>query len=324
MLFVKLSNSLSINNFLNYWPIPVIFVIISSISLGLSNLLGKITNQSNYLKNFLKIAASFPNTNSIPTGIIHVLAISKSSDLLKWGNDDNSSAMDARGISYIIVYTAFCNMARWSYGIKLFEEPKIGERAHLLGPNSEELTLQPTKLSKLYNKLKIFLTPPLLGIYASIILIIIPGLKNILFGDFFIFSAVKNGLTYLGDCSIPMILLNLGCQFYFVSQKSQEHRIQVPVSTILVLRYFIIPFITLFVLYLLQPYYELGNDPMFQLAMLLVASGPPALDLIQMTTFTNTYRDEVAILLLYSYIIAIPCLTALVSFYLFIIPNWYN
>ncbi|KXN72287.1 auxin efflux carrier, partial [Conidiobolus coronatus NRRL 28638] len=148
MLFIKLANSLSINNFLNYWPIPVIFIIISTISLSLSNLLGKITNQSDYLKNFLKIAASFPNTNSIPTGIIHVLAISKSSELLKWGNGDNSSAMDARGISYIIVYTAFCNMARWSYGIKLFEEPKIGERAHLLGSNSEESNHQTTKLSK--------------------------------------------------------------------------------------------------------------------------------------------------------------------------------
>lgn len=326
MLFIKLSSSISINTLVQFWPIPIIWIIVTSLSLGLSDIFARSLGYSGYLQNFIKVTVGFCNTNSVPAGIIHVLALGGNSNWLKWGDYDTPGAMDVRGISYIVLYSAFVNLGRWSYGTKLFKSSSKDdeETLPLLTPSNTDSKHTNSILTKFYKKFNHFLTPPLIGTYAAVIIIVVPHLKSFLFSKFFLFKSLRNGLSYIGECTVPLLLLNLGCEVYFASNRSTQERIHVPVTLILFLRHLLIPAITLILLYLIKPYYELGNDPMFQLAMMLVASGAPSSSLVQLSAYTNSFKDEVAFLLLYSYILAIPCLTALVGIFMFIIPKWYE
>jgi predicted permease len=63
----------------------------------------------------------FSNTNSLPIGLIESLVISSALGWLRQTPDDDAESVAARGIGYIVFYSFFGNMVRWSYGQMLLK-----------------------------------------------------------------------------------------------------------------------------------------------------------------------------------------------------------
>jgi predicted permease len=70
---------------------------------------------------------------------------------------------------------------------------------------------------------------------------------------------------------------------------------------------------------LVRPYFALGDDPVFVLVMMILIACPTAINLMQICQTIGKYENDLAVLLFYSYILAIPILTTLVTLFLFII-----
>ncbi|KAF9366192.1 hypothetical protein BGX34_005332 [Mortierella sp. NVP85] len=73
----------------------------------------------------------FSNVNSIPMGLMQSLALSMAGSRLLRDENDTQEQVSARGLSYIVFYTIFTNLLRWSYGFSLLvpkdkDEDKYG------------------------------------------------------------------------------------------------------------------------------------------------------------------------------------------------------
>ncbi|KAF7350761.1 hypothetical protein MSAN_01637200 [Mycena sanguinolenta] len=152
LLFSKVAFFLSPEKLKELWIIPVFFVIVTSVSMGVSSLLGWVFRIKRSQRNFAMAAAMFMNSNSLPIALMQSLVVTVPG--LKWGKDDNQNAMVGRGLTYLVLYSTFGMVLRWSYGVRLLaqsdpeSEPGISaddETSPLLGEqfSADEGTLRP-------------------------------------------------------------------------------------------------------------------------------------------------------------------------------------
>lgn len=69
-------------------------------------------------------SAMFMNSNSMPIALVQSLISSVAE--LKMSEDDTSSDMLGRALTYLVLYSTLGNIARWSFGVKILEKADDG------------------------------------------------------------------------------------------------------------------------------------------------------------------------------------------------------
>ncbi|PVV02772.1 hypothetical protein BB560_002767 [Smittium megazygosporum] len=93
-------------------------------------------------------------------------------------------------------------------------------------------------------------------------------------------------------------------------------------------RYLFVPICSLGVLlvcknYLRSAFKLVANDPVYFFTILLICSAPPAINLINLAQFVKRFENQIAKILLYSYIIGMLTISAEVAFFMWFIDRVY-
>ncbi|KAJ7039661.1 membrane transport protein-domain-containing protein [Mycena alexandri] len=120
LLFSKVAFFLSPEKLKELWIIPIFFVIVTSVSMSVAFLMGWIFRVKRSQRNFAMAAAMFMNSNSLPIALMQSLVVTVPG--LKWGKDDNKSAMLGRALTYLVLYSTLGMVLRWSYGVRLLAQ----------------------------------------------------------------------------------------------------------------------------------------------------------------------------------------------------------
>ncbi|ORX91759.1 auxin efflux carrier [Basidiobolus meristosporus CBS 931.73] len=374
LLFSNVASAVSPAVFLTFWPIPTYALIFTIISVIVSQTCAYIFRFNKAQANFSMATSMFPNTNSLPIPLIQSLASSVAVKMLFWGDKDTPEDVQARGISYIVIFAILGNFLRFSYGFKLLNKPKeeVVYRSVLHSPNgsiitlpvekpgksskppslysdygsssgdshaAEDLLANPERVSeessllghipgpsasqkwkenikKYYNSVKKVFNPPLCATFIGLFVGLVPFLKGLLFGPAPVLRPVMRAIDTCGNASIPLILLCLGAQLYGLSGRAAFKKV---IWTIVIQRMLLMPLVAIGVVLVTHKFFSLGYDPVFVMVMMLLGSGPTAVNLMNICQAVGNYEDEMAQLLLYSYLFAAPALALWVVVYLWVV-----
>ncbi|KAI9509304.1 auxin efflux carrier [Russula earlei] len=117
LLFSKVAFFLSPAKLKELWIIPISFLLVSAVSLGVGWLLGNLFRLRPSQRNFAMAAATFMNSNSLPVALLQSLAVTVPG--LKWGDDDTKDAMIGRALTYLLLCSTIGQFLRWSFGVHL-------------------------------------------------------------------------------------------------------------------------------------------------------------------------------------------------------------
>ncbi|KAK9721792.1 hypothetical protein K7432_003152 [Basidiobolus ranarum] len=172
------------------------------------------------------------------------------------------------------------------------------------------------KIKKCYVSLCKVFNPPLCATFLGLLVGLIPCLKSLLFGSSPALRPVMRAIDACGNASIPLILLCLGAQLHGLSGHTEYKKV---ISAIVIQRMLLMPIIVISVVLLTHGFFSLGSDPAFVLVMMLLGSGPTAVNLMSICQAVGSYEKEMAQLLFYSYLFAAPALTLWVVVYLWVV-----
>ncbi|KAF9129908.1 hypothetical protein BGW39_003643 [Mortierella sp. 14UC] len=119
LLFTKIASTITWEQFLAFWPIPVFFLLFSAVSWTLAKYGSRFLRFNRDEEKFVIASVLFSNTNSLPMALVQSLALSAAGAQLLRDEHDTQEQAAARGISYILFYAIFGNLVRWSYGFTL-------------------------------------------------------------------------------------------------------------------------------------------------------------------------------------------------------------
>lgn len=96
--------------------IPVLFVLMTAVSLSCANLMGWVLKLNKSQSNFVKAMAVFGNSNSLPVSL--TMALSYTLPNLSWDQipNDNADQVASRGILYLLIFQQLGQIVRWSWG----------------------------------------------------------------------------------------------------------------------------------------------------------------------------------------------------------------
>jgi predicted permease len=121
LLFANTAASVTRDNFLQLWPLPVYFILFSATAWLIARIGATCFGFTKSQTRFTIATLMFSNTNSLPIGLIESLAMSGAAVWLHWREDESREALAARGIAYVVFYSILGNVIRWSYGVFLLE-----------------------------------------------------------------------------------------------------------------------------------------------------------------------------------------------------------
>ncbi|KAJ7070438.1 auxin efflux carrier [Mycena belliarum] len=117
LLFSKVAAFLSPEKLKELWVIPIIFVVVTTVSMLVSFFLATIFGVTRPQRNFALAASMFMNSNSLPVALMQSLVVTIPA--LKWGPGDDSNAMVGRALTYLLLYSTLGMVLRWSVGWQL-------------------------------------------------------------------------------------------------------------------------------------------------------------------------------------------------------------
>lgn len=350
LLFTKMASKATFETYINLWPIPVVYFALFFLSSIIAFVGSKVLRLSTPMRRFITLATLFSNSNSLPISLIQTISLSPVAVHLYRDENDTPDLVQARGITYIMVFAAVSNIVRWSYGVSLIKsmgDDKL-ESASAGTPNSEagfetdpsEITplivnsdtsseiVEPltfrAKATNFFNSsgktLKNIFNPPLIAIFAAFIVSAIPQVKALFYGPAPIFGALSRAVGVCSGAAIPAVLIGLGCNISLLIRESRRVSFRM-VSMVLISRFVIVPTIAISFLLAVRNEFPLGDDPTFILVMMILISAPTAINLLQICQSVDKFEDEMSMLLLYSYLLAIPVMTGLVTFFLYLIQK---
>jgi len=143
LLFSKVAFSLSAAKLRELWVMPVFFLIVTFLSFAVAQIIARFMGLSKMQRNFTVAACMFMNSNSLPVALMQSLVTSVPH--LRWGDDDNSTAMLGRALTYLVLHSSLGMILRWSYGVFLLS----GEEDGLVRPSilQDDGTALPTRTS---------------------------------------------------------------------------------------------------------------------------------------------------------------------------------
>ncbi|KAG0243588.1 hypothetical protein BGW41_001799 [Actinomortierella wolfii] len=229
LLFVKIASTISWDQFVAFWPIPIFYAIFSILSVIVARVGSFVLRFTPEEHNFVIASVLFSNTNSLPMALMQSLAFSGAGSRLLRDEHDTPDKVAARGISYILFYAIFGNLVRWSYGFSLLvpkDKPQVMPPEGILiqvddQPVAHAVSLSPPqpmsvirrKLISFMNGVRQVMTPPLMTALASLVIGLVPQLHQLFMSeDSKLYSFFVRPLESCGAAAIPMILLCLGAQ----------------------------------------------------------------------------------------------------------------
>ncbi|KAI8335797.1 auxin efflux carrier [Chlamydoabsidia padenii] len=258
LLFVNIASVITLEKLVEFWPIPVFFVVFTCISWTVSQVVIRVFGVRGIHRHFVVACSLFCNTNSLPFAIISSLAYSEASRILYWRADDTQQDIAMRGIAYTIFYGMFCNIIQWSYGYHLLqptehETPRKKERhpsdASTMGTNdliyvqqkdtqwqasplvtpNETTPLLPTthplspvppsRLKCMMLACHSVMSPPLYAAFLALVIGLSP-IQPLLFNKHaFLYPSVTLAIEACGKLAVPLILICLGSQLTFITQQ---------------------------------------------------------------------------------------------------------
>jgi predicted permease len=105
LIFSKVAFFLSPEILRELWIIPLFFVLLTLMSMTVSNILGRLLRLRTSQRSFAMAAAMFMNTNSLPIALIQSLVVTVPD--LKWEKHDNKDAMLGRALNYLMLFNTF-------------------------------------------------------------------------------------------------------------------------------------------------------------------------------------------------------------------------
>ncbi|KAI1193291.1 auxin efflux carrier superfamily [Nemania serpens] len=135
LIFSKLAKQLNPNQLGDLAVIPIIFIIQTFVSYGVSICVSKLFRFKKRATNFVTAMSVFGNSNSLPISL--VISLSQTLKGLSWDRiqGDHSGLVSSRGILYLLIFQQLGQMVRWSWGFHVLlakkdqdEEPQ-DERA---------------------------------------------------------------------------------------------------------------------------------------------------------------------------------------------------
>ncbi|KAG9287140.1 hypothetical protein G9A89_001034 [Geosiphon pyriformis] len=353
LLFAQVGASIDAETLIRLWPLPAFFALFCTLSIIAALIGGKIFGFTTSQTKFIATGIIFNNVTSRPIGLIQALATTEAIKLLLWGEKDTPPEAVARGISYALINTLMANVLRFSLGTWLLKKDEkqvgnldqtheeqgdsssISDAINSSHPNEDLIYRETTTLlnhpqSKYENGFKKraiekiksiqgFLNPPLYAALIAIFVGISPPLKELFFGTSFpLFSSLTRAIRYIGDMTIPMTLLMLGAQLNNLTPRKNRQSLP-SIMYILLFRFILMPIIGIFLVVFLRSWYL--NDPMLWFILMLEASGPSAITIMNMAQVTGAFQEEAATLLFYSYLVLAPFITVTMMCILTILGN---
>ncbi|KAF5389515.1 hypothetical protein D9757_004198 [Collybiopsis confluens] len=140
LLFSKVAFFLSPEKLRELWVIPIFFVIVTTLSMLVAWFLGVSARLSRSQRSFAIAASMFMNSNSLPVALMQSLVFTVNG--LKWTSDDNTNAMLGRALTYLVLYSTFGMILRWSYGVRLLAQADDPIDSPIRLPDDEDETSQ--------------------------------------------------------------------------------------------------------------------------------------------------------------------------------------
>ncbi|KAL5480962.1 hypothetical protein ACEPAI_9903 [Sanghuangporus weigelae] len=143
LLFTKVAFSLTPAQLKELWIIPVLFILVTSVSAGTAYLAGLLFRIKPAHRNFAMAAAMFMNSNSMPIALMQSLIGTVSE--LKWNENDTREDMLGRALTYLVLFSTLGNIARWSFGVKILQR---ADDASETNDEGKKLDLESQQLTK--------------------------------------------------------------------------------------------------------------------------------------------------------------------------------
>ncbi|XP_010467522.1 PREDICTED: protein PIN-LIKES 5-like [Camelina sativa] len=328
LMFANLARTVTLEDIISWWFMPV--------NMGLTFLIGgllgwivvKILKPPPYLEGLIIATCSSGNMGNLP--IILVPAICDE-DKSPFGN---RSVCRTVGLSYASFSMALGGFYIWTYTFRLIKGSAMkiqameeSEKAVIKSSNNDLEADQKTRLlnapeDKLVKKgtgfwskgvnflheiLEELLAPPTLGAIIGFIFGAVSWLRNLIIGDDAPLRIIQTTAKLLGDGTIPCMTIILGGNLIQGLRSSAVK--PVVVIGIVCVRYIILPIIGIGVVLTAASLGLLPEDPLFQYVLMLQFTLPPAMNIGTMTQLYNVAQDECSVLMLWTYLVAIPALT---------------
>jgi predicted permease len=304
LLLSKVAPAISFSSFASWWPLPIFALVYIGVGFAAGMLLSRLAGISDInQQRFVCVACAFPNTTSIPLALLHSIL---------------SGSDQEKGITYILFYTLFMSVFRWSIAYPMLapvpaelppsspEEQsslvKVAQDSTAVTPLENGQTPESTDTAasaaapiSLWKKV---LNAPLYAALLSIVVGVITPLKHALFSSGFT-APLVSALSSCAAAYVPSVLLVLGGS---LSQTPAERPSGTTVL-ICVIRLVLMPLCALGLLHWIRGHCNwMLPDKIFQLVILMESFGPPAINLSVMTTLHGTNQDEMSKLLLWAYL----------------------
>ncbi|GAP87158.2 putative membrane transporter [Rosellinia necatrix] len=130
LIFSKLAKQLNPNQLGDLAVIPIIFVIQTAVSYGVSICVSKLCRFEKRATNFVTAMSVFGNSNSLPISL--VISLSQTLKGLSWDRiqGDHSGLVSSRGILYLLIFQQLGQMVRWSWGFHVLLAKKEQYEEH--------------------------------------------------------------------------------------------------------------------------------------------------------------------------------------------------
>ncbi|KAI1362506.1 auxin efflux carrier superfamily [Xylaria arbuscula] len=116
LIFSKLAKQLNPNQLGDLAVIPIIFIVQTVVSYGVSIGVSKLFRLRKRATNFVTAMSVFGNSNSLPISLI--ISLSQTLKGLSWDRiqGDHEGLVASRGILYLLIFQQLGQMVRWSWG----------------------------------------------------------------------------------------------------------------------------------------------------------------------------------------------------------------
>jgi len=276
LLFSKIISAISFEALRELWVFPVAALVNIGSGLCIGLIVSLFCRKQKEFKRGIIASIGFNNGAYIPLVIV-VAIVFQAQELF---TEQNASA---NGITFISLYLVPYMFLVWLVGYPIIAREK----------------LKNLKLSKV-------ITPPLIATLAAIVLGLIPWAKSLFVGNGAPLAMFQQAASILGSATMPLALIFLGGNLAFSYGKTK-----IKFSTVFYVafgKYILAPIIAVLFLLLIKSFGWKGT-PMMSFVILMEGFMPPTMNLVVMCQFAETNRKNMAALMFWMYIIAIPAMT---------------
>ncbi|RHZ78960.1 hypothetical protein Glove_153g41 [Diversispora epigaea] len=177
--------------------------------------------------------------------------------------------------------------------------------------NNNYYYLNIIKNNKTIKKINEFMNPPLYAALLALIVGTTKPLKLIFFGHDAPLAVFTQAIDYIGTITIPLTLMALGAQLANLPTRPKGGKSIFPsIGYILICRFLIMPVIGIIIVLLTKNWFV--RDPMLWFILMMLASGPTAVNCLNLAYLNKSFEEEMATLLFYSYMAVAPLITIIV------------